>query len=134
MVLGTPSTGANLLAAVTADDDDALQTFVLDGGGQLGRAVAEAALAVWILEGIALVGGAQEGAPAVQQAPAGQGGEVHRPAWLIQQAVEAVFDAHHLPVQAAHAVLHDGADDGVESRGVAAAGHDPDSMFGHAAS
>ena len=113
--------------AVAADDDQRAEFHLVehfeDAVGIVPRAVGGLD---HLGERIAAVHGAENGSAEPQDA-----GHIarreHARAARLDQTVEAVLDADALDA-AVGGRLHDGADDGVEAGGVAAAGEDPESL------
>ena len=140
MVLGTPTTGSpffqqvvrDLQAAVAADGDQRVEAAGAErrdqvvGAVHLGRG--PSGCGVGPAERIAPVGGAEDGAAEMGDAADVRRGERHD-AVVAEQAAVAALDAVALPA-ALVGGEHHGPDDGVESRGVAAAGGDGDTHGG----
>ena len=140
MVLGTPTSGipsfekrcAIAERAVAADDHQGIEAHPMEHLDHPGRVVL---LAVGgldrVRERVAPIDGAENGPAAPENAGDVRGGQHTRTIGL-DQPVEAVFEADHLnPV--VDAGLHDGADDSIQSRGVAAARQNSDALqFWHA--
>ena len=127
MVFGTPTIGrpfSNSACAmrcepsppmlITRVDADAVQP-----ADQLVGAVDDLEAAVGPaqrkLERAAGVGGAEDGAAAHQQAAHRVQVERQQPHRIVEDAVERLDAADHLPVVAVDRALHDGADDGVRA-------------------
>jgi len=114
--------------AIAADGDEGVEPVVVEGGDDLVGPVAgddgAVGLAFGPLEGVAAVGGAEDGAAEVGDAADALAVEADG-RFAGEEAVVAFADAVDLPALV-EGGEHDGADDGVEARGVAAAGVDGD--------
>ena len=114
----------DLQGAVAADRDQDLGTDFPDIVQHLGGNVAQFGAAVVhnrVLEGIAPVAGAQDGAAPRQDAAHGVEGQFP-PAGLSDQAVESVFNTEHPPAVSAHSGSDHAADDCVQTGAVPAPG------------
>ncbi|MNX90407.1 hypothetical protein D3C86_1224530 [compost metagenome] len=118
--------------AVAADEDQRIQAQLVVAADHLVRHVLEHGLAILddrVLEGVAAVGGPEDGAAPRDDAADVVEAEGHDEVRL-EQAVEAVPNADDLPAVLGDRHLGDGADDGVQAGGIPAAGRNCDAL-GH---
>ena len=115
--------------AVAADDDQRVQPHLVE---RLDHPIRVVDLALGrvdrVLERVAVVGGAEDGAAQPQDAGDVLRRQRPRPR-RVEQAVEAVFEADDLDAGVERG-LDDGADDGVEAGGIAAAGEHANTFDG----
>ena len=118
---------------VAADADERVQAEHAVALDHLGRAVPAAAVRHGVIEGVALVGGAEDGAADAQQLP-GEQVEIERLRLdrAREQPMGALADADHFPAVTLDGAENHGAQHRVEARAVAAAGQDSDPLdLGH---
>ena len=118
----------DLERAVAADGNDAVDAELGNVRHDLGRTILRAAPSVRVFEGIAAVRRAQQCAPFGKDAADALQRQRHDR--LREQSLETELDSDHLEVVFADQRARGRADDSIESRTVAAAGKESDSLHG----
>ncbi|MEZ5284067.1 MAG: hypothetical protein R2712_04505 [Vicinamibacterales bacterium] len=138
MVFGTPTSGNALQVelvgdgecAVAADGHQRIHAHLVKGfDDPIGVVHLPVRRVGRVLEGVSVVGRAEDGPAQAQDAGDVVGGQGPRPA-AVEQAVEAVFEADDFDLRVAGR-LDDGPDDGIEARGIPAAGEDANLTHSH---
>jgi hypothetical protein len=120
--MGRHQSMSDSLRPVSTDHDQAPESQFTDLSSQLQRSIAGLRGALDPLEGISPVGGSENGSSAMKKSLAAPRSELVDPLWGVQEAIECILAADHIPSLEPDAILDDCANDRVEAGRISASG------------